>query len=388
MEGNECAAAVRRRELLPVVDGEVVGRPVRGKRGDGRSLAGARPDRRAAVAAIFRRQDELPLAQIEVAIRPAKVGAAFQLDELFRRLVFALLGGVERAPVLAQLVPPVLGRENPAGGIECDSFAVAQPGGKALGGGELLAGAVGVIAPDTGPRLELRARLDAGGVGNSVLPLAGIGGRAEVDVQGALRIDLERMHGMVAGERQPRHDDLGRAGRRDRARRQGVADDAVVGFREQRAVINCDSRPAGIAALDSRAEANHLVGTAAAGRVLQRQQEAPVGRLSVLGVGVIAAATGVDVDHAVRRNDHVPGVADIVGEHGGAEPGRQRNPAIVTRAGAPGVGSRVARILRGGWLNAHQQHACDRQRHRGKPHRRCSGRCIRSHDIRLRLTRS
>jgi hypothetical protein len=111
VEGNERAAAVRRRELLPVVDGEVVGRPVRGKRGDGRSLAGARSDRLATVAAIFRRQDELLLAQIEVAIRPAKVGAAFQLNKLFRRLVGALLGGVERAPVLAQLVPSVLGRE-------------------------------------------------------------------------------------------------------------------------------------------------------------------------------------------------------------------------------------------------------------------------------------
>ena len=138
MEGNERAAAVRRRELLPVVDGEVVGRPVRGKRSDGRSLAGARPDRLAAVAAIFRRQNELLLAQIEVAIRPAKVGAAFQLDELFRWLVGALLGGVDRAPVLAQLIPSVLGREYPAGGIECDAFAVAQPGGEALGGRELL----------------------------------------------------------------------------------------------------------------------------------------------------------------------------------------------------------------------------------------------------------
>ena len=238
------------------------------------------------------------------------------------------------------------------------------------------------------PASRAPCTLDARRIRNSVLPLAGIGGGAEVDVQGALRIDLERMHGMVAGERQPRNDDLGRAGRRDRARRQGVADDAVVGLREQRAVINCDSRPAGIAALGSRAEANDLVGAAAAGRVLQRQQEAAVRRLGVLGVGVIAAAPGVDVDHAVRGNDHMPGVADIVGEHGGAESGRQRNPAIVSRAGAPGIGGRVARILRGGWLNAHQQQAGDRQRHRGESHRRCSGRCIRSHDIRLRLTRS
>ena len=133
----------------------------------------------------------------------------------------------------------------------------------------------------------------------------------------------------------------------DHPRRQGVAHDAVVGLREQRAVIKRDSRPAGIAALDSRAEANDFVGAAAAGRVLQRQQETAVGRLGVIGVGVIAAAPGVDVNHAVRGNDHVPGVADIVGEHGGAESGRQRDAAIVARAGVSGVGRSFAHILRG-----------------------------------------
>ena len=105
-----------------------------------------------------------------------------QLHQLLRRLIGALLWCVEVGPVLPQLVPAVLGRKDPARGVEGDAFPIAEPGGEALGGGEALPGPVGVVAPDAGPRLQLSAQLDAWGAGHAVLDLAGVGGRPEVDV--------------------------------------------------------------------------------------------------------------------------------------------------------------------------------------------------------------
>ena len=81
---------------------------------------------------------------------------------------------------------------------------------------------------------------------------------------------------------------------------------------------------------DALAEANVDVGPAVAGGILEGDQE-PTGRRRV--VAVIAAAPGVDVDHPVRGDDEVSGVANVVREHGGAEPGGQRDPTVVIRAG-------------------------------------------------------
>ena len=61
---------------------------------------------------------------------------------------------------------------------------------------------VGVVEPDAGASLELRARLMTGRIGHAVLKLAGIGRRAEIDEQTAFVIDGEGMHRMIAGERQ------------------------------------------------------------------------------------------------------------------------------------------------------------------------------------------
>ena len=135
---------------------------------------------------------------------------------------------------------------------------------------------------------------------------------------------------MVAGERQLGNDHLGRPGRRERACRQGVAHDAVVHLRVKRAIVERDAGAAGAALLAGLAEADADVGAAVAVGILQGDQEAARRRRVV---AVVAAAPGVDVDHSVRRDDQVSGVADIVGKHGCAEPGRQRDPAVVIRAG-------------------------------------------------------
>ena len=232
---DERAAAVGGRELLSVVDGEVVGRPMAGEHRDRRSLVGARPDRVPAVAAVLRGEDELLLGQAVVAVRPAIVGTALELHQLLGRLVGTLLRRVELRPVLLELVATVLGRKDPACGVDRDTFPIAKPRHEALGGREPLPRPVGVVAPDAAAGLELRAWLDAGRVEHPVLDLAGVGGRAKVDVQRTLRIDLEWMHGMVAGERQPGHDDLRRRPRRDRPRGQGV--------RTMRSFVSAKSAP-------------------------------------------------------------------------------------------------------------------------------------------------
>src|SRR6266403_3966050 len=68
----------------------------------------------------IRGKHELLLAQIEVAVRPAIVGAALELNELLRRLIGALLRRVEARPVFPQLIAAMLGRKDPPRGVECN----------------------------------------------------------------------------------------------------------------------------------------------------------------------------------------------------------------------------------------------------------------------------
>jgi hypothetical protein len=124
--------------------------------------------------------------------------------------------------------------------------------------------------------------------------------------------------------------------RHDAIRRQRVADDLVVLLGIKAAIVDADAGAAGRSLRHTVAEALDHVGAAFAVIVFERDEEAAGRRPVIL---IVAAAPGVDVKHAVRIERHLPGVAEIVGEHGGAEIGRQRNAAIVADAG-------VARILR------------------------------------------
>ena len=70
VEGDERPAPVGRRELLTIIEHEVVGRPVGGEGRDRASLLSAQPDF-LPVAAVLRGEDQLLLGQVEIAIRPA-----------------------------------------------------------------------------------------------------------------------------------------------------------------------------------------------------------------------------------------------------------------------------------------------------------------------------
>src|ERR1700720_3431301 len=176
------------------------------------SLPRAWPNSLAAVTAIFRSQHKLLLDPVEIALRPAVVGALLQSQQLFGGEIGALLRPVEFRPILRQLIPAMLGYINSTGGVECEALAIADPSGEALGRREVLPGPVRVVAPSAGARYELRTGRDPRRVERPVQDLAGIGGGAEIDKEIALPVDRKRVHRVIAGEGQPRNNDLGRRG--------------------------------------------------------------------------------------------------------------------------------------------------------------------------------
>jgi hypothetical protein len=68
----------------------------------------------------------------------------------------------------------------------------------------------------------------AGRVGYAIFELTGIGRRAEVDEQLAFRVDQERVHRMVAGQRQAGQHHGGRPDRQRLPRGERIAQDAAV----------------------------------------------------------------------------------------------------------------------------------------------------------------
>jgi len=80
---------------MPIVECKIVGSPVRREKRDRALLLRARPDRLAAVTTIFRSQHQLLLDPIEIALRPAVVGALLQSQQLFGGEIGALLRPVK-----------------------------------------------------------------------------------------------------------------------------------------------------------------------------------------------------------------------------------------------------------------------------------------------------
>ena len=114
-------------------------------------------------------------------------------------------------------------------------------------------------------------------------------------------------------------------------------------------MIEGDAGAARRALRDAIAEALDHIGMAVAFAILQRHQKATSRRLVV---AIIAAAPGVDVEHAVRRKHHVTGVPEIVGENGRAEALGKRDAAVIAGAG---VRSRTDRIC----LSKHRWRSCN-----------------------------
>ena len=89
MEGNECSIAIVRGKGRAGVEEQSVGRPMRGEISDIPLLRVASPNL-FAVAAILGGEDFLLLLRVEVAVRPAEVVAALNVEKLFGRQLCTL----------------------------------------------------------------------------------------------------------------------------------------------------------------------------------------------------------------------------------------------------------------------------------------------------------
>src|SRR5712664_2470850 len=86
----------------------------------------------ASVAPVFRREHELPLLAVVVAIRPSVVTALLDLEQLLRGKILSLFWSVQLRPVVIQLVAPVLRGIKLSARIERDSPGVTDAGRVAL----------------------------------------------------------------------------------------------------------------------------------------------------------------------------------------------------------------------------------------------------------------
>src|SRR6478672_12930425 len=129
MEGDEGTSLVSLRELRALVNFEIVWRPVRGKRRDGRLEFCAVISLFAAIAAIFWRQHKLLLGGVEITFRPAVVAAVFQHQHALRGKLRTLLRRVEFRPILVQLITAVFGDIKAPCGVKVKTFAVAYASG-------------------------------------------------------------------------------------------------------------------------------------------------------------------------------------------------------------------------------------------------------------------
>src|SRR5439155_2445101 len=126
VERDKCAALISYWKLRPIVQGEIVGRPVCGEACDRRLLLPTHSNGLAAITAIFRGQDQFLLVAIIVALGPAVIRARFEPKQLLRRQIRALIRPVKARKVLRQLITSVLRHVHTTGGVERETFTVAD----------------------------------------------------------------------------------------------------------------------------------------------------------------------------------------------------------------------------------------------------------------------
>ena len=164
--------------------------------------------------------------------------------------------------------------------------------------------------PDPGPLLQLTAGIVARRLPFPILHLAGVGGRADVDVE-ALAVDRDRVHRVSALRHQAGHDHLGLAGRNRIAFRHPIADNGAVGLRIELVAVQGDPGAAFAAGFAGAAEAADHIGSAIAVGVAQRDQKAACRHPPS---GVIGRVPGVGVDGSTRTCREVTGRAKVLRE--------------------------------------------------------------------------
>ena len=191
MKGDERAVLVLRGECTARVEQQRHRCPVPRECGH-RGLLAVAARGLLAVAAIFRRVDELLFIHGVVAVRPPEIILRIHLDEFFGGILrLVLRRGEQLGPVVVQLVPAMLG------GVELSVRAVGEPHPIADAGGEsgrrreVLARLACIEAEEASARRQLGAGILARGFVRAVLHLAAVRRRAHVHDEHAVRADDE-----------------------------------------------------------------------------------------------------------------------------------------------------------------------------------------------------
>jgi hypothetical protein len=304
-----------------------------------------------AIATVFGGKNQALEARIVVALGPAVVAVFLEEHDFFRGQGGFLLGFVDLRPVGMELVAPMLRNVDAVVClVNAEAFGVSDAGGVALCGQESLIGLLRVVAPDASTSIELSARIGAGGMQSAVLQLAGIGGRSHVDVEHAVVAYVERVHGMVAPERQARDHRHWRISGDEAVGGQLIPDDAVIDLDVKGAFVERDACAAVRAVLRRSAEAFDNIGLAGARLVLKGDKESAL--VDGFAGGIIASGPCVDVDDVVWGDDKMPGVTDAIGEDRGAETLRKLQVAVV--AGAHAIGGEDCCVVWVGWHTANE----------------------------------
>ena len=224
----------------------------------------------------------------------------------------------------------MLSDENMSGRINCKSLGVPDAGGITFGRREDLLGAIGAVFPDPPACFQFRAGASSGNPRLTVLRLAGVCGGGNVYVQGPIVGDEERVHRMIAAQRQTGDDGLGGTSRNNAARRQCVSHDAIVDLGVDGAIVQADARAARTSGGDRFAEALHDISLAGTSLVLQGDQKSVGARLVR---AIVGSRPCIDVDHSAGAHHHVTSVTDTVGKNRRTKAGGEFQSGVVTRAG-------------------------------------------------------
>src|ERR1700691_3298479 len=210
MEGDECSTLIASRELASRVEHHIHRSPVRRIARDRERKFAAAPTG-FAVAAILGVQQQLLLAVVEKAIGPAEIQSQGCAVHRLSRTLRILLRAKFPRPQNIQLVAAVhYDVHRPI--VPGNGWLLAEPGHKLLTIRFFLVQLVLVELPDAAMGLQQRTRILPRDALLPIQGLAGIGGRADIDVQRTLAVERYALVVMLMLCGQVLDDDLGGSG--------------------------------------------------------------------------------------------------------------------------------------------------------------------------------
>ena len=283
-------------------------------------LAGAAADR-LAVATVVRRLQLGLFLRVEVAVGPAHVVAASDPEQFLTRRLGVLLVGVHR-PQIERVATVLHDPQRVINGADIHAHGIANAAGEMLAGGWSLACLARVELPDAGASLQLGTGI--GPLDRAAAVLAGVGRRADVHVEHTVAIDGERLDAMAAAWWQIPHDRVRRS-----CGLHGTRRNAIANHRGARLGVEIALEQPGLARAEVPEPGAHIR-LAVMVRVAEGDHSA--------APAYAPPARDRDEHIAVRRDDHVPGRLQALGEQRRTESGGENHRHAVRWAGAAACG--------------------------------------------------